>query len=338
MLEGDTNLNNTNVEEERTFNPHSFDVENQIAGDGGIVGKELLFKQGIDAWLWENTVFYIMTNDICKGHPGYVTVHPGILWNETNFANRERAEIVSLNTYPLAHSQWHTLFVPICVNRHWYLAVLKTGTNEVIWYDSFRRSTLSPNVKERLQWIYKVTTGRNLKLDFKGEGYYGTSQVQTDNYNCGPYTCMYAKHIISGEPMVFGKAELIQKRIPWFTLLARCQNVNANSIDMYIQQFEIQIGERNKLGQNTSMQTKYLEKVKYGGPRSTKLIHKSRINPLRKVADTSNKKRINSSVSNNLKVPLFQDTLCDIDKSTEPINKDVIERVDYNHSIRTIQE
>ena len=58
MSESDTNLNNTNDQEERTFNPHLFDVENQIAGDGGIVGKELLFKQGIDAWLWENTVLY----------------------------------------------------------------------------------------------------------------------------------------------------------------------------------------------------------------------------------------------------------------------------------------
>ena len=80
MLEGDTDVNSTNdQEEEITFNPNSLDVENQLAGDEGIVGKELLFKQGIHAWLWENTVFYIMTNDICNGHPGYATVHPDLL-------------------------------------------------------------------------------------------------------------------------------------------------------------------------------------------------------------------------------------------------------------------
>ena len=57
---------------------------------------------------------------------------------------------------------------------------------------------------------------------------------------------------------------------------------------------------------------------------------------MRKVADTSNRKRINSSVSD--KVPLFQDTLCDIDKSTEPISKDIFESVEYNHPIRALQE
>ena len=258
MLESDTNMNSSNnQEEESTINPNLFDVENEKAGDGGIIGTELLYKQGVAAWLWESTVFKIMIKVICKGHLGYATVYPSVLWNETKFSKQERDNTESLNTYPSLHTQWHTLFVPICTNRHWYLAVLKRATHEVIWYDSFRKPTLSSTVKKRLQWVFKVTTHTNVNLIFKGEGDYDTSQVQNDDFNCGPYICMYAQHIISGEPMVFGKAELMQKRLHWFTLLARSQDVTSDTIDMYIQQSEIQNGETNILGPNTSKQKKY---------------------------------------------------------------------------------
>ena len=149
MLEGDTNMDNTNNQkEESTLSPNSFDIENQNAGDWVIVGTELLFKQGVNAWLWEDTVFRMMTKIICNGHLGYATVHPSLLWNDTKFSIEERAEVKSLNTFPKQHRQWHTLFVPICKDNHWYLAVLKRATHEVIWYDSFRRPTLSPTVKE----------------------------------------------------------------------------------------------------------------------------------------------------------------------------------------------
>ena len=84
MLKGDTNVNSTNAQQEEiTSNSHSFDIENQIAGDGRPVGVELLGKQGNNSCLWENTMFYIMIKDICKDHPAYVTVHPGLIWNDT---------------------------------------------------------------------------------------------------------------------------------------------------------------------------------------------------------------------------------------------------------------
>ena len=345
MLEGDTNMDNTNNQkEESTLSPNSFDIENQNAGDWVIIGTELLFKQGVNAWLWEDTVFRMMTKIICNGHLGYATVHPSLLWNDTKFSIEERAEVKSLNTFPKQHRKWHTLFVPICTDNHWYLAVLKRATHEVIWYDSFRRPTLSPTVKETLQWVFEVTTHTNVKLNFKGEGDYGTSHVQIDDFNCGPYTCMYAQHIISGEPMEFGKDELMQKRIHWFTLLATSQGFTSDHIESYIQEVEIQI-----LGANTSKQTRYFEKIMNAESKSSKLTQKATMNPVRNVADAS-------------KVPSFQDIACDIEnntfvekdkninehvnyieqmeteKSAEPINTDGIESVEYNHPLRILQE
>ena len=216
--------------------PNDTGTELPLSGDDPPAGAEPqrmtgseLPLSGMDGWLYDDTVFKIIVDLIIRRHNSIVCVNPGVAWEPDGVGDASRAGMTSIDVFPPTVA-WTKCFVPIVHNMHWMLAVISRDSREIVYYDPLRKHTASGFIRDRLVWVWSLLhEGRqaNIRLAY---GHYGTTPVQSDSYNCGIFTCLYALAEVERSLPKFCTADLDHKRKEWFRAVTG-QNTNAPRIE-----------------------------------------------------------------------------------------------------------
>lgn len=96
--------------------------------------------------------------------------------------------------------------IPVCFKKHWSLVLIKVNEKKVRYFDSLAKQKQAIERKSLLEkFITKIITvdARQKQLDleinewiFRAES---NVQQETFSYDCGLFTCSFARSIINGE-------------------------------------------------------------------------------------------------------------------------------------------
>ena len=113
------------------------------------------------------------------------------------------------------------IFVPVNHgNTHWTLIVVDVKNKQVISIDSFNSERLTAR-KEMLGWIEQEHAAKGKA--FNREQWRTLKMVapaQTNGYDCGPFTCMFAAFINNNKPLAFKQKDMakMRARLVWSIL------------------------------------------------------------------------------------------------------------------------
>ena len=113
------------------------------------------------------------------------------------------------------------IFVPVNHgNTHWTLIVVDVKNKQVISVDSFNSDRLTAR-KEMLGWIEQEHIAKGKA--FNRQQWKTLKKVaprQTNGYDCGPFTCMFAAFINNDKPLAFKQKDMakMRARLVWSIL------------------------------------------------------------------------------------------------------------------------
>ena len=113
------------------------------------------------------------------------------------------------------------IFVPVNHgNTHWTLIVIDVKNKQVISVDSFNSERLTAR-NEMLGWIEEEHAAKGKA--FNREQWRTLKKVapaQTNGYDCGPFTCMFAAFINNNKPLAFTQKDMakMRARLVWSIL------------------------------------------------------------------------------------------------------------------------
>ena len=148
-------------------------------------------------WLWDNDVeFYL--NLICENNRDCFALSTGFHHFCPNGGDAFLPPVSILN--------YRVIFIPICEDLHWTLAVIYPQQHLIVFYDSYGRKRLPGKITN---WLKRIL--RNHNRDYEIEHWQVRSAIQPDqpdqfnSYDCGTFICQYSKIIALNQPKCFSE-------------------------------------------------------------------------------------------------------------------------------------
>ena len=155
-----------------------------------------------DRWLNENIVnFYLSLLLYSNEDKNILTLPSQSLQKYLSNNESEDIKLISKNIF-----DYNLIIVPVCFKKHWSLELIKVNEKKVRYFDSLAKQKQAIERKSLLEkFITKIITvdARQKQLDleinewiFRAES---NVQQETFSYDCGLFTCSFARSIINGE-------------------------------------------------------------------------------------------------------------------------------------------
>ena len=174
-----------------------------------------------DRWLNDNIInFYLNLLLYSKKDKTMLTLPSQSFQKYLKNNESENIKLVKENIY-----DYDLIIIPVCYKNHWSLALLKTKELRVRYFDSLGKDVQAKERNNLLQkFITKIITTdahhKQIQLNMRSWIFRAESNVpqQTNSYDCGLFTCSFARAIINGEwsskeTYPEEKLETIRKRI-----------------------------------------------------------------------------------------------------------------------------
>ncbi len=113
------------------------------------------------------------------------------------------------------------IFVPVNHNNtHWTLIVIDVKNKQVISLDSLNKERKTPR-REMLEWIEREHIVKGKPFNKKEwTTFKANAPSQTNGYDCGVFTCMFAAFLGNDRPITFKQKDLVKMRarLAWSVL------------------------------------------------------------------------------------------------------------------------
>jgi hypothetical protein len=219
-LHGCSNLDAIDVEGESSGLPYEVSSDHR----GSVIKNfKMMYKdrtlQSLQPkrWLNDCAINYFMSClNISSPKENIIVLDSQLIGTVGNdIAKMERSLHSKLHGRDLRKLSYLSVLVPLNADggTHWVLACLKTFESHVTLYDSMQPSSME---KEHIAFMDAIMNGMdNIMKDADNTKWIATNELrvevlhdvptQTNGYDCGLYTCMFAKLVYFEEPFRFGQ-------------------------------------------------------------------------------------------------------------------------------------